>query len=242
MRVLRGTAGRVRERREGAESVLASGERELRVPSPVIDALVRGGALRRTGEGLERTEAGVSVLRRLLADPSGDGHAEQHRARTAETIERDGVPETVARNVLESPLDRLAASRDRDGAPFLPPALAEAGRRLRADFERGQLRSRTTMAWEAPASTGTGASGSDRTTLTDAAMAARERYARAIEALGPRLGPALADFVALEIGLADVEKGRGWPVRSGKMLLREALDRLAAHYAAHDRAAHDRAR
>ena len=106
----------------------------------------------------------------------------------------------------------------------------EAGRRLRSDFERAHLRARTTMAWEAPASTGSGARGHDRATLTDAAVAARHRFARAVEALGPRLGPALADFVAHERGLTDVERLHDWPARSGKMMLREALERLAAHY------------
>ena len=62
------------------------------------------------------------------------------------------------------------------------------------------------------------------------ALRTPERFARAVDALGPRLGPALADFVAHERGLTDVERSRGWPVRSGKMLLREALERLAAHY------------
>ena len=47
-------------------------------------------------------------------------------------------------------------------------------------------------------------------------------------------GPGLADIVwrvdcACE-GLAAAEKGLGWPVRAGKLVLGLALDRLADHY------------
>ena len=258
MRTLKLAARGAFERIEGAETALTLGEagdaRTVRVPTATVDALVRRGALRRDGDRLARTAAGASALRRLLAEPDTarderadggtdggldadartDPHAEQHRARVRDAIAPDGAagrPEPVSRNALESPLDRLAAARERDGTPFLHPEMVEAGRRLRSDFERGAMRARITMAWEAPVSSGSGAGGgAGGADLTDSAMAARERYARAVGALGPRLGPALADFVAHEMGLADVERGRGWPARSGKMMLREALDRLAAHY------------
>lgn len=221
-------------RREGTTVVLARGSNR-HLPGAVIDALVSRGALRwDRGEGgdvLVRTQAGTLALRRMLAEPDLDPHAEQHRERRAGTVEReDGTRDPVTRNAAESPLDRLALSRERDGSPFLHPELVEAGRRLRTDFERGAMRARVTMSWEAPVSTGSGARGQDGGTLTDSAIGARERYARAVAALGPRLGPALADFACHEIGLTDVERSRDWPARSGKMMLREALDRLAAHY------------
>ena len=236
--LLKATATPRTVRRDGSEVVVATGNEERcgeewrgrRVAATLVDGLVARGALRWDGGTLARTPAGGATLRRLLCEPDLDAHAEQHRERVQDTIERDGTPEPVSRNMLESPLDRLALAREKDGAPFLHPEAVEAGRRLRSDFERAHLRARTTMAWEAPASTGSGARGGEGTAMTDSAMAARERFARAVDALGPRLGPALADFVAHERGLTDVERSRGWPVRSGKMLLREALERLAAHY------------
>ena len=230
VRVLKLTASPVPSRVEGASTVVERPGREARVSAAIVDALVSRGALRRDGATLARTPSGSATLRRLLSDPAHDAHAEQHRARLADRIERDGTPEPVTRNALESPLDRLAAVKERDGSPFLGVDLVEAGCRLRSDFERGALRARTTMAWEAPVSTGSGARGAAGVDLTDSAMAARTRYARAIEATGPRLGPALADFVAHEMGLTDVERRHHWPARSGKMMLREALDRLDAHY------------
>ena len=207
----------------------AEGSRRIRVPARVLDALLRSGAVRRDGARVARTPAGTAMLRRLLSDPDAT-HAEQHRERRAGTIERDGAREAVTFNAVESPLGRLAALRERDGSAFLHPEAAEAGRRLLSDFERAQLRPSVTMRWEMGASTGSAARGADRSDPTDSAMAARRRYERAVAALGPRLGPALVDAVCHEMGLADVERRHDWPARSGKMLLREALERLAAHY------------
>ena len=213
---------------KGSETVSARGG-ELRVPRPVVDALVRTGALSRDGRRIVRTTAGEAYLRRLLSEPEAT-HAEQHRERRAGTVEHDGARETVTMNAAESPLGRLAAARERDGTTFLHPELVEAGRRLLSDFERSQLRQRMTSRWEMGASTGSTARGPDGDALTDSAVAARARTRHAIEALGPRLGPALYDLVCHEIGLTDIERRRGWPARSGKMLLREALERLADHY------------
>ena len=230
-------------RREGADAVLegegdASGGDATgsdangggpRVPARVLDALVRGGAVRRDGNRAVRTAAGTAALRRLLSDPDA-AHAEQHRERRAGTVERDGAREAVAINGAESPLGRLCTARERNGSPFLHPEAVEAGRRFLSDFERAHLRASVTMRWEMGASTGSTARGADRSDPTDSAMAARRRHERAVDALGPRLGPALVDLVCHEMGLADVERRHDWPVRSGKMLLREALERLAKHY------------
>ena len=232
-RVLKATAHPLRMTFEGAEARLSGDGRALRVSARTVRALLGSGALRRDGATVVRTLAGEAALRRLLSEPGASGdapHAAQHRALRAGTVERDGASEPVMRNAAESPLARLATAREKDGSAFLHPELAEAGWRLLSDFERAQLRQRVTARWEMGASTGSTARGPEANGVAASAAAARGRYERAVAALGPRLGPALVDLVCHEFGLADIERSRAWPARSGKMMLREALDRLAAHY------------
>ena len=48
--------------------------------------------------------------------------------------------------------------------------------------------------------------------------------------VGPGLSDVLWRVVCEGEGLAEAEKGLGWPVRAGKLVLGLALDRLAQHY------------
>ena len=67
--------------------------------------------------------------------------------------------------------------------------------------------------------------------LTEAAMAARARFSRAADAMGPELSGVAIDVCCFEKGLEVVERERQWPARSAKLLLRAALLSLARHYA-----------
>ena len=52
----------------------------------------------------------------------------------------------------------------------------------------------------------------------------------ALAAVGPGLSDILWRVACEGEGLAEAEKGLGWPVRAGKLVLGLALDRLATHY------------
>ena len=197
-----------------------------------IQALVSRGALRRDGDRIARTPSGTALLRRLLA--GGDAYAEQHRERESVQIElAEGSPEVASRNIAADTVERLARQRDGDAA-FLHPELVEAARRLRSDFERGMLRQRMTVDWDAIGGGGRGGSGgwSGRAELSDASTSARGRYEAARSALGANLRAAVEDACCLDLGLEEIERRNNWPKRSGKMMLRAGLEQLALHYRA----------
>ncbi|WP_312795998.1 DUF6456 domain-containing protein, partial [Tianweitania sp.] len=101
----------------------------------------------------------------------------------------------------------------------------------RSDFTRGQLMPKLGATWQAIAGSsrrGGGAGGA--VDLTDAALAARQRVEKAVEATGPELSGVLLDICCFLKGLEQVEAERGWPVRSGKVMLKAALGTLARYY------------
>jgi hypothetical protein len=143
----------------------------------------------------------------------------------------DGISASAVVNAAESPLSLLARRRGRDGQPFLDRAEYAAGERLRSDFTRGQIMPRLSANWVASVSSGRrdgGAGGIAE--LTDAALAARQRVERALDAVGPELSGLLVDVCCFLKGLETVEMERGWPVRSAKVVLKTALSALARHY------------
>ncbi len=161
--------------------------------------------------------------------PSSSVHAAQHAARGVRVVARaDGAAERIAVNQGESPLGWLARRKGADGAPFLAPVEVEAGERLREDFEQAQMGPRVTQDWSgfltprdrraAPRGPAEGPS------------AARERVRAALAELGPGLGDAALRACCFLEGLEATERRMGWSARSGKVVLKLALQRLALHY------------
>lgn len=210
---------------------LVAGERWWQAPSPtVIAAAVRLGLARRDGDRLSATPEARAHLKRRLCDAETP-FAGQHRDLAEVVVLRDGTRERALANRLESPLAALARLREKTGDAWLPDTAIAAGERLHADFTRGGLQPRMTMSWE-PRVAGRqkGEAGAARE-LTDTALAARLRVARAIEAIGPELSGVALDVCCFMKGLETVERERQWPARSAKLMLRAALMALARHYA-----------
>lgn len=131
-----------------------------------------------------------------------------------------GRGRTVTVNLRESPLAWLAARG------LVTPRQAEAGERLRADYERARLAPSITMRWAAARVDGGGAA-LDPTT---AQLAAKRRFHAAVDAVGPGLADVLWRVVCAGEGLPAAEKALGWPARAGRVVLTLALDRVASHY------------
>lgn len=192
------------------------------------------------------TAVGRAALKRLLTqertarEPKGMGFAEtqapfqeQHRFFAERTVmAEDGSGERRLRfNLAESPLLVLGRKRDKDGVAYLTPELIEAGERLREDFELAQMGPRVTQNWERFLTAGAarGAAGQGRGPA-EGPQDARVRVALAMEALGPGLSDIVFRICCFLEGLETAEKRLGWSARSGKVVLKIALERLAAHY------------
>ncbi|PTQ71931.1 hypothetical protein C8N42_107110 [Celeribacter persicus] len=182
------------------------------------------------------TAAGRAALRGFLAEEEGA------RAGFAEAPVRFEVtsdsfpfradpraenrPRRIRYNATESPVMVLARRRDKDGEMFLSTELVAAAERLREDFELAQM-GEGGVNWEC--------------FLLDAgrvkgdvqgfgAKAAKARVAVALGELGPGLGDVALRCCCFLEGMEQAEKRMGWSARSGKIVLRIALQRLKKHY------------
>ncbi|MDT8855970.1 DUF6456 domain-containing protein [Paracoccaceae bacterium Fryx2] len=199
-------------------------------------------ACRKTGRvaTYDITAAGRAALKRMVveADRQHAGLAEaatpfadQHREWGERMV---GEPGTGARrmrcNVAESPVAVLGRRRDKDGKPFLEPELVVAAERLREDFELAQMGPRVAQNWDRFLT------GADRGGFrpdgggAEGPRSARDRVALALRDLGPGLGDMVLRCCCFLEGLEVAEKRMGWSARSGKIVLRIALQRLRRHY------------
>ena len=128
---------------------------------------------------------------------------------------------SVTVNLGESPLTWLHVRG------HLSDRQLDAGERLRADYERAQLAPSVTMRWDAVRIRGSGDAG---LTPGERQIAAKARFDAAIASAGPGLADVLWRVACAGESLPVAEKALAWPVRSGKLVLRLALDRVADFY------------
>lgn len=131
---------------------------------------------------------------------------------------------SVTVNLSESPLGWLHARGHLTERQF------DAGEKLRADWERAQLNPSLTMRWDAAPSEKGRRGPPEMLSLTEAQLAARQRFEGAVESLGGDLNDIAWRVICAGESVPTAEKGLGWPTRSGKLVLRIALDRLADFY------------
>lgn len=224
----------------------ATGRGSIAVNAAFLDFLARQGVVVRASHTVALSDAGALLAGRLdsgLGD-SQHGCAGHDGSRDIELVAIAGEagPAAVLANLSESPLAKLVRRKGKDGRPFLNAREYDAGERLRADYTRGQIMPRLGANWEASVASGRRADGGGMADLTDAALGARRRVDKAIEAVGPELSGVLIDVCCFLKGLERVESERGWPVRSAKIVLKTALGVLARHYFPPADAPRDRAK
>ncbi len=167
-------------------------------------------AMRAKGHLVERPDGGLMTLamRQAASGKPGDYRPP-----------REDEPSTGI-NPAESPLAWLKARKLIGDPQFL------AGERLRADYERSQLERRVTASWDMGAKGGSG----DFAGITDSAIAARQKFHLALDAVGPELSSILVHVCCLVSGIEQAERLLDMPQRTGRTVLGLALTALARHY------------
>ena len=179
------------------------------------------------------SHTGRAALRDLIAR-SENRAREMAEAQTpfahapgAAAAEDDDMPQRSTRlAAADSPVRALARRKDKFGDPFLTPEMVRAAERLREDFEIAHVGQSVSQDWQALMTgphKGHGA-------VTGGRLDVQARVAAAFEALGPGLAEVVYRTCCLLDGLETTEQRMGWSARSGKIVLRIALDRLVEHY------------
>jgi len=161
-------------------------------------------------------------------EPAVDRFRGQHLALAERQIETEHGRARVIVDEGESPLAWLARRRGRDGRALIEAHHLQAGERLRAEFTRAQLMPRTTSNWGNPISSRR--RGQRESAATETMITARQRVHQALDNVGPEFAGLLLDVCCFLKRLEDVERERAWPLRSAKVVLQLALERLARHY------------
>ncbi len=192
------------------------------------------------------TSAGRTALGHILAKAENQARADneggfaesqtpfgaQHRIMGEKTVAGDAGERSrrVRYNMAESPLIALARRKDRDGQPFLDEAMVRAGERLREDFELAQMGPNVTQNWDRFLTGGGRSTFDSAGSPCEGPADARNRVAKALSDLGPGLSDVALRCCCYLEGLELAEKRMGWSARSGKIVLRIALQRLKRHY------------
>lgn len=192
----------------------------------------------------EITAVGRAALKRLIdaADLARQSHvaglaeaampfASQHRDWETRDVQDGATARRVRYNLAESPIAVLGRRRDKDGKPFLESDLIQAAERLREDFELAQMGPRVAQNWERFLTAGDRGAFRPDAGLAEGPGRARDRVAAALRDLGPGLGDVALRVCCFLEGIEAAERRMGWAARSGKIVLRIALQRLRRHYA-----------
>jgi len=171
--------------------------------------------------GFALSDVGLGWLKRAECEEASP-FAAQHRITVRRRVlDRQGIEREVEINEAESPIGWLRHRGMIDAMQF------EAGERLRRDFTLARLAPRLGIDLEAPVVLSSSRSPAE---FSDMVLAAKQRFALAMKAVGPGLSDILFGVCCHLTRLEGIERELGWPQRSAKVVLQIALDRLAEHY------------
>ncbi|SIO07765.1 hypothetical protein SAMN02745824_2863 [Parasphingorhabdus marina DSM 22363] len=138
---------------------------------------------------------------------------------------RSGRPaRSVTVNLAESPLAWLHARG------HLTDRQLDAGEKLREDWERAHMAPGITMNWSLVPRDQNRRSGEQHLEPSEVQISARQRFEAAQSALGKDLHDIAWRVICAGETVPNAERNLNWPARSGKIVLRIALDRLADFY------------
>ncbi len=178
------------------------------------------------------SKAGLAHLARQDAGEANSPwfaqHAEIVLQDAPQTSDNASQPAGVSVNTKESPLVWLARRKGPDGHPLIDTACLEAGERIRRDLTVAQMLPKLGTNWSL-AGAGSG-SYNGQESFSDAVLAARQRIDRALTHIGHEFSGLVIDVCGFLKGLSLIERERGWPAGSAKIVLVMALRRLGDHY------------
>jgi len=181
-----------------------------------------------TTSGRSAVSAMMAAIENRALKMGGGGFSEPYKPFGVKNLCSNGLPgkpRRVRYGLAESPLDTLARLLDRDGNPFLSTGLVHAGERLREDFELAQINdnlARNRVQFSTDRSGGAPS--------CSPAAAAKKRATGALNFLGAGLSDIAIRCCCHLEGLEAAERQLGWSARSGKVVLRIALEQLKSHY------------
>jgi hypothetical protein len=140
------------------------------------------------------------------------------KKRKIASVEKLNVPKF---NRDESPISWLFSRG------YLTRRQFAAGEALRRDYELAQLDRMATMSWSPIGPSKGGGSGLN---YSEAQIAAKSRFDGALDMAGRDMRDICWRIICAGEALPNAEKDMGWPARSGKLVLRLALDRVADYY------------
>ncbi len=187
------------------------------------------------------TATGRSALKKLLADTENQraGFSEAKAVFAMPLCEGGEIDRTenphfsaqaIQNNTGETPLSTLARRKNKDGTPFLDERLVAVGEQLREDFELAHVGLKQAPNWAQFISCENTIGEKPDSLSQKGSNAARNRVADALKVLGPGLGDVVLRCCCYLEGLEKAEHRMGWSARSGKIVLRIALERLKRHY------------
>lgn len=201
----------------------------MRISAADMKAWLTGGLIARIEgrSGYVATPAAQSAAKREAA-PEAPFLAQHGALVERVTIDEQGEVRRVRGFDPHVCLRRLAALRDGDGRPFFSATEMRAASLLRQAWDEGQAGQVRGADWSAPPRGGV-AHGPG--IAAEAAMArgcdARKHVDDALERLAPPLRRAVERVCLWEQGIEALERGEGWPARSGKIALKLGLAQLA---------------
>ncbi|AWB48547.1 helix-turn-helix domain containing protein [Gemmobacter aquarius] len=224
----------LRQCADGKTQRLCTVERSVAQAFALNDWIVCDAAKAGAGPGrvsvYRITVAGRSMLRRKGAAQFDAVFGAQHRQMEMREIEGADGRMRIRVNVAESPIVMLGRKKDKDGKPYLAADLIRVAERLREDFELAQMGPRVAQNWDRFLTAGDRGGFRSDSGLAEGPRAARERVLKALQDLGPGLGDVVLRVCCFVEGIETTERHMGWAARSGKIVLRIALQRLKRHY------------
>lgn len=204
----------------------------MKVNADMFDGFVAKDWIEKTPAGhWWITAQGEAWLRRRMA--AHDPFRIQHQLMGSKNIEiNGGSRRKLTVNLSESPLGWLLHRKGAGGKALLTQEQYDAGERLRSDFEKAQMSPSITADMSMPILSTNKRSGNSGNGIStqEAAIAAKARFFKALEAVGPDLSDVLIEVCCHLRGMDEAEKHLHLPQRSGKIVLQIALTRLGQHY------------